>query len=370
MNLNILTGISTIGTLSLFSISMTFMSQDIDVESMKDSLNSKSVNLNNEINQKVEVDISKDVPIESIQINTHNELYEDILNNEKIQSLNKDKIKSFNEEKKIDSIEETIELSLTLNDLKKPSQKGIDFIEGKTKFPTKKELNELGKIYSLPENLLYSVMLKESSGDQYALSHKNAKGLFQFIPSTAEDFGLIIDGVDYRTDKWRSAEAAARYIAWIFTYFHNDKDRSDIDNYKYVLAAYNAGISNVKKSTGFKIPPFKETQEYVKYIIGHVKGDYYLVKRGDKLNKIASDYNIESELLSKINKGIKQETLIAGTYLVVNKNADEINKYTVQSGDSLYRISKKYSVNMEEIKIANGLTSNLINIGQKITIPF
>ena len=43
--------------------------------------------------------------------------------------------------------------------------------------------------------------------------------------------------------------------------------------------------------------------------------------------------------------------------------------YTVQKGDSLWSIAKKYNVGVEELKLANNLTSNLLSIGQKLIIP-
>ena len=97
-----------------------------------------------------------------------------------------------------------------------------------------KELNELSAIYSIPENLLHSLMIKESMWDMFALSNKNARGLFQFLPETAIEFGLVVNNkLDERTDPWKASDAAARYLTWIFTYLHPDIDRSNIDNYKY-----------------------------------------------------------------------------------------------------------------------------------------
>lgn len=260
--------------------------------------------------------------------------------------------------------------SLSLDSLKKKNDLAEAFIKDKVNIPTLEELNELSYIYAIPENLLYSLMLKESEGNVNALSHKKARGLFQFLPSTAKQFGLIInDSVDERTDIWKSADASARYLAWIFSYFHPDVDRSNLDNYKFVLAGYNAGISNVKKGSNLSIPNFKETINYVDIILGHAKGDLYLVKRGDKLSKIAQLNEITRVDLRKMNKGITQERLIAGKYLLINKSSFD-KHHVVNKGDSLYAIARTYSVSIDELMTINNLTGNLIGIGQKIRIPF
>lgn len=270
----------------------------------------------------------------------------------------------------VDSLEKNIELAnLNLKPLQRMSPQARAYISDKEGLPTLEELNELGAIYALPEGLLYSVMIKESNGNKLAESAKRAKGLFQFIPQTAEDFGLIVGGKDMRTNEWRSADAAARYLAWIFTYFHPDEDRSDIENYKYVLAGYNAGISNVKKGRTLKIPNFKETKDYVRLVIGFAQGDYYKVKRGDQVKSIAKKHNLSIIELARMNGGVKQETLIADRYLLVNKEM-VVNSYEVKKGDTLYNIAKRHSTSVEDLVVANSLTNNVIRIGQELALPF
>lgn len=277
----------------------------------------------------------------------------------------------FCDDKDFESLPTRKELySFTLKELKSPTKLGIDFIKNQKGSPSNESLNKLSEIYNLPNGLLYSVMLKESSGLAWAESHKGAKGLFQFIPSTAKDFGLITENNDYRTDEWRSAEAAARYLSWLFIYLHKDKEKSDINNYEYVLAAYNAGLSKVKKGNKLQIPNYKETKDYIKYIIGHVNGDFYIIKKGDLLHKIAKSNKLTNSEIKKLNEGVSQQNLKAGAYLLVNKSSKYYNQYTVKKGDSLYALSVKYDVAIDDIKFANNLSNNIIGIGQKITIPF
>lgn len=261
--------------------------------------------------------------------------------------------------------------SLDLNSLKRISPQAREYISEKNGLPTLKELNELGSIYSIPEGLLYSVMLKESNGDRFAESNKSAMGLFQFIPQTAKDFGLIVAEKDFRTNEWRSADAAARYLAWIFTYFHDGENRLDVDNYKYVLAGYNAGIGKVKRSglNSLRIPNYTETKDYVRIVIGYVKGDYYKVKKGDTLYRIAKIHNLTRKEVTKMNNGVKQKTLIADKYLLVNKSK-AYDSYQVKKGDTLYKIAEIHSTSVNELLLANSLTNSMIRVGQELSLPF
>lgn len=259
---------------------------------------------------------------------------------------------------------------LSLGSLKSPTKEGLEFISKMKGHPTKESLDALGSIYQLPNGLLHSVMIKESNGNKNALSNKNAKGLFQFTSNTAKEFGLFVDGKDLRTDEWRSAEASARYLSWIFTYFHKDKSRSDIDNYRYVLAGYNAGIGNVKNGSTLKIPNFRETQDYVRLVIGYAEGKYYKVKRGDRFRSIAKEKGLSQAQLSAMNNGVSQLSLIAETYLLVDKESTEEARYIVKAGDSLYGIAKRHATSVETLKVKNALSNNMIKIGQALAIPY
>ena len=100
--------------------------------------------------------------------------------------------------------------------------------------------------------LLYSVMHQESSFKSHALSPKGARGLMQLMPGTAARFG-----VTSIFDPRQNIEGGARYLRFLLDRFDGDVNLA--------LAGYNAGEGAVEKY-GWQIPPYAETQEYVRRI--------------------------------------------------------------------------------------------------------
>ena len=100
--------------------------------------------------------------------------------------------------------------------------------------------------------LIYSVMHQESSFRQRAISPKGASGLMQLMPGTAARYG-----VTNIFDPKQNIEGGARYIRFLLDRFDGDLSLT--------LAGYNAGEGAVEKY-GWRIPPYAETQEYVRRI--------------------------------------------------------------------------------------------------------
>jgi len=100
--------------------------------------------------------------------------------------------------------------------------------------------------------LLYSVMHQESSFKQRAISPKGARGLMQLMPGTAARMG-----VTNIFDPKQNIEGGARYLRFLLDRFDGDV--------RLALAGYNAGEGAVDKY-GWRIPPYAETQEYVRRI--------------------------------------------------------------------------------------------------------
>ncbi len=111
---------------------------------------------------------------------------------------------------------------------------------------------ESGKRNSVDPLLLYSIMHQESSFKARALSHKGARGLMQLMPFTAIRFG-----VKNIWDPKQNIEGGARYMRFLLDLFAGDV--------RLALAGYNAGEGAVMKY-GYQVPPYNETQEYVRRI--------------------------------------------------------------------------------------------------------
>ena len=101
----------------------------------------------------------------------------------------------------------------------------------------------------------------------------------------------------------------------------------------------------------------------------------YIVKKGDSLYSIANKYNTTVEELKRINN-LTSNILSIGQVLKLpsDKASDVENEentisYTVQKGDSLYSIARKYDTTIDRIKDLNNLTTNLLSIGQVLLIP-
>ena len=103
-------------------------------------------------------------------------------------------------------------------------------------------------------DLVRAVIQVESAFNPRAVSPKGAMGLMQLMPATAKQFGVI--------DPFNPAENIRAGVS----YLRQLLDRYDHDE-QLALAAYNAGPGAVDKY-GSKVPPYKETQNYVLKITG------------------------------------------------------------------------------------------------------
>ncbi|HKP36784.1 MAG TPA: lytic transglycosylase domain-containing protein [Pyrinomonadaceae bacterium] len=110
---------------------------------------------------------------------------------------------------------------------------------------------EVGEKQGVDPRFIHAVIWQESKYQTKALSHAGAQGLMQLIPATAKRFGC-----DDPNDPVENITAGTKYLSWLLKRFSG--------NVELALAAYNAGEGAVDKYDG--IPPYNETQNYVKII--------------------------------------------------------------------------------------------------------
>ncbi|NHM32974.1 lytic transglycosylase domain-containing protein [Neobacillus terrae] len=114
-------------------------------------------------------------------------------------------------------------------------------------------IEKASRLYQVPAKLIRSVMQHESSFNPNAVSRTGASGLMQLMPGTARAMGA-----ENTLDPEQNILAGTKYLRQLM-------DKYD-GNIHYTIAAYNAGPGNVDKYGG--IPPFKETQNYVRKVTG------------------------------------------------------------------------------------------------------
>lgn len=112
---------------------------------------------------------------------------------------------------------------------------------------------ESSKRYGIDPLLIYAQMHQESAFKLRARSYKGASGLMQLMPATAVRFG-VTDIYDPK----QNIDAGVKYMRWLL-----DKFGGDV---RLALAGYNAGEGAVMKYNN-QIPPYRETQEYVRRIM-------------------------------------------------------------------------------------------------------
>lgn len=136
-------------------------------------------------------------------------------------------------------IEDEIEGTTSSSSIKKTSN-NVDRI-----------INEMANKYDVDPKLIRSIIKHESGFNPNAVSSVGAKGLMQIMPSNFESYGITNP-----FDPKQNIEAGTRMIKANLRKYNG--------NVELALAAYNAGSGNVKKYGG--IPPFKETQNYVRKV--------------------------------------------------------------------------------------------------------
>lgn len=123
-----------------------------------------------------------------------------------------------------------------------------------------------GQKSGVDPRFIHAVIKQESKYNAKAVSSVGAQGLMQMMPATAERFGLKDP-----FDPAKNVEAGTKYLKWLLKRFDGDVSLA--------LAGYNAGEGAVDKYKG--VPPYSETQNYVKKIVSNYGKTYHPVLSPD-----------------------------------------------------------------------------------------
>jgi hypothetical protein len=135
--------------------------------------------------------------------------------------------------------------------------------------------------YGIDPLLIYSQMHQESTFKQRAISPKGARGLMQLMPGTARRFG-----VSNIFDPKQNIDAGVKYMRWLLDTFSGDLNLA--------LAGYNAGEGAVMKY-GWQIPPYRETQEYVR----RISSRYTMISNGQY---VQTARRVNSDVAAKLEQ--------------------------------------------------------------------
>ena len=284
--------------------------------------------------------------------------------------------------------------------------------------------DEIFDRYNMPEELKAMAII-ESAMNPLAVSRAGAKGMWQFMYSTAKIYGLQIDSfVDERLDPYKAAEAAAQYLQDAYEIF---------GDWNLAIASYNCGAGNVNKAIRrsgsrqfWDLYPYlpRETRGYGPAFVGALYTMKYYKEHGIKPTPVALPTPIDTFKINKmlhlkqINEvigvpldelknlnpqykheiipGNSKEYILRLPYSYSNafiEHEDSIYRhkadkyfnpvtlksiqeggdgeqitYRVKSGDYLGKIASRYGTTVAKIKKWNNLKSNDIRVGQRLII--
>ena len=148
-----------------------------------------------------------------------------------------------------------------------------------------------------------------------------------------------------------------------------------------IAKKFNTNVNEIKRLNNLKsnILYVGQTLRVPEYYKAEDTNISYVVKRGDSLYSIARQYGVNVNDLMKVNNltsdllSIGQIINIPSSTTIVTPSEDDIineeNTYIIQRGDTLWSISRKFGVSVDDIKNANNLTNEILTIGSTIIVP-
>ena len=146
------------------------------------------------------------------------------------------------------------------------------------------------------------------------------------------------------------------------------------DNLYNIANRFNTTINDIVQANNLSSTVLRVGQQLYIPSSNVVEGDSnnvsYTVKRGDSLYSIALNFGTTVDEIKRINK-LNSDILSIGQTLIIPSDVsqDNYSTYTVVPGDNLYSIANRFNTTVDNLKELNGLTSNLLTVGQVLKIP-
>lgn len=160
--------------------------------------------------------------------------------------------------------------------------------------------------------------------------------------------------------------AGGKYVAPLGSNYYTVKSG---DSLWSISRKFGVSVDELKKVNNLSSNLLKIGQNLI--IPGkknNTSSNEYVVKKGDTLYGIANKYNISVDNLKSYNN-LSTDSLSIGQIIKIPDNKVNSNEYVVKSGDSLYSISRKYGVGVDDLMSVNNLKSTVLSIGQVLKIP-
>ena len=184
------------------------------------------------------------------------------------------------------------------------------------------------------------------------------------------------DDVSQLKNNWQNyAEAVVRAIIEYLNlnYVPIEEDKSYIvkkgDTLWSIAKKYGVSVDNLKKANGLTTSSLSIGQvlQIPLEVVKNNNDNFYVVKSGDTLYKIAMDNNTTVSELINLNNLTTTSLSINQVLRIPNSNTTNI--YKVVRGDTLYKIAENYNTTVSRLKELNNLTSDVLSIGQVLNVP-
>ncbi len=210
-----------------------------------------------------------------------------------------------------------------------------------------------------PNNDYY--FMQRNTGDTESITIE-----YGFLDSTKDDVSQL-------KNNWQKYAEAA--VQGILNYINSSDDLYVVkpgDTLYNIAIKYNTTVNDIKRLNNLVSDELTIGQK-LKLPVTKVEGEYYIVKSGDTLYSIAMNNMMTILELKRLNN-LTSNDLYVGQKLLLrpsnnSTNSSSDNTYIAKVGDTLYSIAKKYGISVDELKLANNITNNLLSVGQRLIIP-